>query len=367
MVALCSWLTVASLVVKRHDEPDPNDDGGRSLMSRTIVITVVLAFLEAYQLYLYMASGWSKVALIRSYVTTPFLQRSCSFLEIMIGLLLRLKSFRSWKRTLGQYCILQDVGHKSWVRNCLHYATLRLVDKANKSPKKSVKLSENLKKAIVDSLVGCKGNLTNGVASLRNNGVHGKFSWACHGTATDGNVTRTIIVWHIATALCHHKLDAEAKEEDTVRIASTLSQYCLHLLAFAPHLLPDHSSISESILDQSIGEASELIEGAKDLGSRCDQLMKNSTHHNNGGDDETLVAQGAQLARKLIENIEDSTLRWKVLSDFWAEMMLYVSPSDDARAHLEALAKGGEFITHLWALLTHAGVLKRAPIGENNV
>ncbi|CAN6373628.1 unnamed protein product [Urochloa humidicola] len=367
MVALCSWLTVASLLVKRHDEPYPNDDGGRRLMSRTIVITVVLAFLEAYQLYLYMASGWSKAALIRSYVTTPFLQRSCSFLEIMIGLLVRLKSFRPWKRTLGQYCILRDLGHKSWVRNCLHYATLRLVDKANKRPQKSVKLSENVKKAIVDSLVGCKGHLTNGVASLRNNGVHGKFSWACDATGTDGAVTRTILVWHIATTLCHHKLDAEAKEEDTVRIASTLSQYCLHLLAFAPHLLPDHSSISESILDQSIDEASELLEGAKDLGSRCDQLMENSTHNSYGGNETPPVKQGAQLARKLIENIEDSTLRWKVLSDFWAEMMLYVSPSDDARAHLEALAKGGEFITDLWALLTHAGVLKRGPIGENNV
>ncbi|CAO2142882.1 unnamed protein product [Urochloa humidicola] len=348
MVALCSWLTVASLVVKRHDEPDPNDDGGRRLMSRTIVITVVLAFLEAYQLYLYMASGWSKVALIRSYVTTPFLQKSCSFLEIMIGLLLRLKSFRPWKCTLGQYCILQDVGHKSWVRNCLHYATLRLVDKANKSPKKSVKLSENVKKAIVDSLLGCKGNLTNGVASLQRNGVHADLSWACDATATDGAVTRTILVWHIATTLCHHKLDAEAKEEDTVRIASTLSQYCLHLLAFAPHLLPDHSSISESILDQSIDEAGELLEGAKDLASRCEKLMKISSQNNGRGDETQLVAQGAQLARNLIKGIEDPTMRWKVLSDFWAEMMLYVSPSDYARAHLEALAKGGEFITHLW-------------------
>ena len=60
--------------------------------------------------------------------------------------------------------------------------------------------------------------------------------------------------------------------------------------------------------------------------------------------------------------------RWKVLSDFWAEMMLYVSPSDDDRAHLEALAKGGEFITHIWVLLTHAGVLKRGlAAGPNDV
>jgi hypothetical protein len=64
--------------------------------------------------------------------------------------------------------------------------------------------------------------------------------------------------------------------------------------------------------------------------------------------------------------IQDKALRWKVLSDFWAEMMLYVAPCDDgqARAHLEALARGGEFITHLWALLTHAGVLKRPPNGS---
>ncbi|KAM0823775.1 hypothetical protein ACQ4PT_070649 [Festuca glaucescens] len=75
--------------------------------------------------------------------------------------------------------------------------------------------------------------------------------------------------------------------------------------------------------------------------------------------------KGARLARQLTE-IQDKALQWKVLSDFWAEMMLYVAPCDDgqARAHLEALARGGEFITHLWALLTHAGVLNRPPTGS---
>ncbi|CAO2150222.1 unnamed protein product [Urochloa humidicola] len=141
----------------------------------------------------------------------------------------------------------------------------------------------------------------------------------------------------------------------------------MHLLAFVPNLLPDHCSISESILDQSIKEAGELLKGAKDLKSRCEKLLKINSTDDCVGDEKRLVAQGVHLARKLIESIQEPALRWKVLSEFWAEMMLYVSPSDDARAHLELLANGGEFITHLWALLTHAGVLKIDPTGPNNV
>ncbi|XP_034570053.1 uncharacterized protein [Setaria viridis] len=321
MLALCSWLTC--LLVKEQD---------RSLVDSTIFITVVVAFLEAYQLYLYLASGWFKVALIRSYVTTPFLQRNGCFLEMIIGLLLRLKAFRPWKYRLGQYCILQDLGRTSWLSNCLHYSTLGLVDKAKKGRKNSVKLSENVKKAIVDSLLRSNGHLANGVTSLRNNGVHADLSWARDAIATDGTVTHTILVWHIATTLCEHQLDAQAKEEDA-----------------------------------STNEAGELLRGAKTLDSKCEKLMKTSTRDGNGGEAPPLVAKGAELARHLIEDIQDTKLRWKILSDFWAEMMLSVSPSDDARAHLEALARGGEFITHLWALLTHAGVLKQVPDGPNNV
>jgi len=371
MFALCSWLTylLANAKVRRR--------GGGTL---TISITVVMAFLEAYQLYLYIASGWFKVALVRSYVTTPFLQR-CRFLETITGLLLRFKGYRPWKGRLGQYCILRDLGSTSRVRNCLHYATLFLLDKTKKGRKSSVRLSENVKKAIVDSLVRSNGQLTNGVASLKDNGVHGELSRGCDATATDGTVTHTILVWHIATTLCeHHLADAHDREDDAVRTASTLSRYCLHLLAFAPNLLPDHSSESEYMLDRTLDEASVLLEKVKKLESscplkkkkklesRCEELMKYSTHDGDDGDEESLVKQGARLARRLIDDIPETKCRWKVLSDFWAEMMLYVSPSDDARAHLEALAKGGEFITHIWVLLTHAGVLKRGlQAGPNDV
>jgi hypothetical protein len=217
----------------------------------------------------------------------------------------------------------------------------------------------------------------NGLTSVRNNGVHADLSWARDAiSADDGTVTRTILVWHIATTLCEHQLvDAQAKEEDAVRTATTLSQYCLHLLVFAPNLLPDHISVSESVLDQAIDEAGQLLRGAKTLDSKCEKLINGnytstrSTTDGNGGGEAPVVEKGAELAKHLVQDIQDTELRWKILSDFWAEMMLSVSPSGDPRAHLEALSRGGEFITHLWALLTHAGVLKQAhdDVSNNNV
>jgi hypothetical protein len=368
MICLCSWLTVTCLHVRSQEEQYPNVKHIR-MMSSTIVVMLLLAFLEAYQMYLYIASGWFKVALIRSYVNAPdFLQRCCCF-EMIIRLLLIWKAFGPWKGRLGQYCLLENLGHRSRMKNCLHYTTLRLVDKARKGSKKSVKLSENVKKAVVDYLKLSGGHLTKGVKALENNGVHDLFAWACSdATATDGAVTRTILVWHIATTLCEQQLDEKAKKLDAVKTASKLSKYCMHLIAFAPDLLPDHSSISESILGQSIDEAGKLLKESKEtkikgskgkkMKSRCEALMKINTD-DCVGDETKLVEQGVHLARLLTDRLSDSTSRWKVLSDFWAEMMLYVSPSDDAREHLEVLARGGEFITHLWVLLTHAGVLRR--------
>jgi len=48
------------------------------------------------------------------------------------------------------------------------------------------------------------------------------------------------------------------------------------------------------------------------------------------------------------------------MAEFWAGTILYVAPSDNAEAHIEQLAKGGEFVTHLWAMLSNAGILKQA-------
>ncbi|RLM58460.1 uncharacterized protein C2845_PM18G07500 [Panicum miliaceum] len=83
----------------------------------------------------------------------------------------------------------------------------------------------------------------------------------------------------------------------------------------------------------------------------------------------TTFEKGIKLGQKLMQGNSNATMsdvmdRWKVMADFWAETILYVAPSDRAAAHIEQLVKGGEFVTHLWALLANAGILKRTTTEE---
>ena len=54
---------------------------------------------------------------------------------------------------------------------------------------------------------------------------------------------------------------------------------------------------------------------------------------------------------------------WGMLLELWAELLVFVarSPSGGPDAHALALANGGEFVTHIWAMLTHAGVQAYVP------
>lgn len=46
--------------------------------------------------------------------------------------------------------------------------------------------------------------------------------------------------------------------------------------------------------------------------------------------------------------------------------MLYVAPSDDTAAHAKYLTTGGEFVTHVWVLVSHAGITRDPRGGEEH-
>ncbi|KAG8090310.1 hypothetical protein GUJ93_ZPchr0011g27625 [Zizania palustris] len=179
-----------------------------------------------------------------------------------------------------------------------------------------------VKEVVMETLKRSNGELTNGVTSLRANGVLRRLSSPCTNLAA---TTHTILAWHIATTLCEVHDDPvppyrrrHSQEQQRRRhVACGLSNYCAYLVAFAPELLPDHSFISKSIFDALVDEATELLKGVKTLEQRCEKLReKGAVAEEN---DNRLIILGARLANQLmILEIENPMLRWKLLKWYTA-------------------------------------------------
>lgn len=165
-------------------------------------------------------------------------------------------------------------------------------------------------------------------------------------------------------------------------------------MAFVPELLPDHQLETTAAFQRTRKEALLHLQEDKTLEAKYAKLSGNISHgqpplqsgitidgqsatqNGSGGQFASqngnindghpssqhvgIFYKGIQLGKRL-DGITDDSRRWKILADFWTEMILYIAPSDNARDHIQYLANGGEFITHLWAMLTHAGILDRGP------
>lgn len=72
-----------------------------------------------------------------------------------------------------------------------------------------------------------------------------------------------------------------------------------------------------------------------------------------------LLPDCAAWTQEVKEYAGDEASASRILADFWSEMLLYVAPSENIRGHVQAMARGGEFVTLVWALLFHAGITTR--------
>ena len=377
IVIIGCWVAVSNL--KNYQDLDSDvhlmTTGGHNLDALlTGVVLVAILFMEIVQFFVVNFSDWAKVQWLCYYVKKPLFRNKC--MEMIIRIICHRKLLKPWDRKLSQYSLLESFSHNPSILLYNRW-TSPYIDKPRNGLKRSahVKLPMGVKKAIIHSLKTSGQRLTNGVASLQRNGVHVLLSWACELPTT----THVIMVWHIATILCELNLSSQVivtgeqvnqqrKSEDFI-VATKLSKYCAYLVAFAPRLLPDHPYITEFIFDHVVVEAREKLKGCeKSICQKMFNLCKDDrkkrifekmlTLGKEDGNQE-IIEQGAVLAKDLLEKIDDNGRRCKILAELWTEMMLFVAPSDDETAHAEHLAIGGEFVTHLWALLSHAGILKR--------
>ena len=172
-------------------------------------------------------------------------------------------------------------------------------------------------------------------------------------------------MWHVATRLAvlkrsqgaHGRVDGDNdgdEESERVVVATRLSRYCAYLVALKPGLLPDHRVWTEELYEGVVEEVTRVLARCAGPVVRYERAATCLA-----GSMNATLKKASKLGRQLVEELADEELTWKVLAEFWAELILYLAPSENATAQAKSLRSGGEFITVLWALLGHAGIVKR--------
>ncbi|KAJ3680004.1 hypothetical protein LUZ60_016282 [Juncus effusus] len=391
MLAISLWIATEAFQEKKHSSKVYNYlivNGVNVDYRITNGLLIIIMMMEIFEVLSYVFSDWLKVTLICRHVRSKK-EEKFPFIYKMLGLFFTPKLSKSLKNTIGQYSLLKNCNVKSsWTRlgnNCLYHTTHATL--ASKMPRwiqgdKAIFLSEEVKVAIFDALKESdEGNsLANRLAPLENNKIDCKdFSWL----ANLPTPLHTIMVWHIATSLCEIRplmnqplIDDTnslvsrianhlpsclrkrvTREEEEIKahhlVASSLSKYCAHLVVFEPDLLPTSTYSSKLIFKKIVLQASKFFEAAKSPKEQYELVMESNQ---NPYQDKKIIHLGAKLARCLMEQIPDDVMRWKVMAEAWSQLILVLAPGGYTNAHLEKLASGGEFITHLWALLYHAGI-----------
>jgi hypothetical protein len=133
-------------------------------------------------------------------------------------------------------------------------------------------------------------------------------------------------------------------------------------MTWSPELLPDEEAWSKGLYE-AVKEDTERVLADRITMSgppltpeaEYQELVKLLS----AGSKHSVVMNGVWLGKRLVELVEGEETAWAILAGFWAEMILYVAPSNNLKGHRKAVARGGELITLLWALLFHAGIVSR--------
>ena len=338
------------------------------LVSVSFIVSIV--FTEGWEIANYVCSDWIKVSAICEYARRPTWRKS-PWARRKLSRLLWLRPMQQWDDRFCQVSILQ-------LRFCYCGCVSRQVDRI---VKKTVAVPAAVKSAIVVTLRTNKGRLGNGERSLQGNGVAGNLFWACRIKAGDDNavdsLSEQILVWHLATRLVElkrsegahgGKLDNDNNDTDgesdldLVVVATRLSRYCAYLVALKPALLPDHRAWTEELYEGVVEEVTRVL-------ARCAGPVVTYERAATclGGSMNATLRKASKLGRQLVEEVSDEALLWKVLADFWAELILYLAPSENVTSHSKSLYHGGEFITVLWALLGHAGIVGRPETDSTDI
>ncbi|KAB8100954.1 hypothetical protein EE612_031604 [Oryza sativa] len=350
----------------------------------TFLLYIIYIYEEVWELFVFLLSNWFAVSLLSAYVAKTRFCDNSAFRAFARCIL----SVRTW---LGFHLHPQDMINQFSALD-LRWPPLTLA-----MPIPLITLLVSTKPVPVPVPVKHSillSSLASASASASTKSALASFDelkTACE----NGSIAEVILICHIATGLlerlnpppdpkvmitesdskrmsccgCPNKKKKNTSS-DNFTVATTLSRYCAYLVAFQPELLPDYHEKAEDLFKAMKMELKDRLGCYHYYFScgreRADAIINNINSKNNNK--EGTVDKGAELANKLLEKYtNDHDSMWTLLAEVWTEIIVYVAPSNEERtimAHKNVLWQGGEFITVLWALMTHTGITRHRRLRE---
>lgn len=335
-----------------YKDPDNHIDAKQT--KRDVIVTgfilCVVMVMEVWEFIRYFLSDWSKVFLVTKYVKSFSILDRLQ-IDKLLGVLCSIYLSGHTTKQIGQFSLFDS--YRISCGNYIHWATCGIMGYRDGGKKATyVSLKEgNIVETIIDSLKRLPENEWNYRETIPALSCHrGEVpAW----TFELHNPVLTIMIWHVATSFCLMVESEQAKKEKIAAkdAATSLSNYCAYLVVHAPELLPISHFSSNLIFEKIVSETRGFFSGCR---SERRMLCKMK---NVGDNEQTVIRRGAELGKKLKISFKGDEELWNFMKSVWAELLLQLAPSENSIAHAKQLAEGGEFITYLWVLLYHAGVL----------
>nr|XP_034910839.1 uncharacterized protein LOC118046153 [Populus alba] len=225
------------------------------------------------------------------------------------------------------------------------------------------------------------------------NALKSKFCHKLGWSVTDVEFSHSLLTWHIATHVCY--IDDSRKNgfanHQNCAMSRSLSNYMLYLLVHCPAMLAielsgtryadtrihlgrllfirntynkeAETNISTYKFDTLSFPKAQVKAFFYEL-LRSPSTMLNEIREQDQGENSALL-DGCMLAMSLQSSeTQDgwpNEKKWEMISEGWVEMLMYAASHCGWKEHADALARGGELLTHVCLLMAHLGLSKQCP------
>ncbi|KAM4110701.1 hypothetical protein ACJW30_05G011700 [Castanea mollissima] len=154
-----------------------------------------------------------------------------------------------------------------------------------------------------------------------------KFNCHCLNWRVEVEFDQSILIWHIATDLCHTTW-------------TWLSQYMLYILVKCPLMLPRGIEMI-----RFVDTCAEITQFFKEHESRADTVESYIPPNKVNGDrSKTVLFDAYRLASEL-QAISDKNQKWEMISNVWVEMLTNAACHCRGNYHAQKSKHGGELLT----------------------